>query len=166
MDSYHLRRTDKALTDREEIERVLATTRYVSLAMCAEDQPYLVTLNHGYDRQRNCLYFHCAPKGRKMDMLKANPRVWGMAVEDLGYLDGDCDHAYRSVMFGGRVSFLSEEAAKRHALEVMIHQQESDPRRVIEEQLTAREVAAVTIGRIDLEFVSGKQALPKEGDAD
>jgi nitroimidazol reductase NimA-like FMN-containing flavoprotein (pyridoxamine 5'-phosphate oxidase superfamily) len=83
-----------------------------------------------------------------------------MAVEDLGYLDGECDHAYRSVMFGGTVVFLESDADKRRALEVMIRQQESNPDGVITEQMTETRVSTVTVGRIDLEAVTGKEALP------
>ena len=159
MEQYHLRRSDKALDDQAEIERILSTARYISVSMCRDDQPYVVLLNHGFDRERRCLYFHCAGQGRKMDILAANPRVWGMAVEDLGYKDGECDHAYRSVMFGGSVTFPADDSDKRAALEVMIRQQESDPERVMAEQLKPSQVAAVTIGRIDIESWSGKQAL-------
>jgi nitroimidazol reductase NimA-like FMN-containing flavoprotein (pyridoxamine 5'-phosphate oxidase superfamily) len=159
MEPYHLRRTDKGLDDLGELERVLTTTRWISLAMCRDGDPYVVALNHGFDREHRCLYFHCAPAGKKIDVLGANPRVWGLAVEDFGYLDGKCDHAFRSVMFGGRVCFLEEADEKRHALEVMIRQQESDPEQVMAELLAEARVAAVTIGRIDIEEMSGKVAV-------
>ena len=160
MEAYHLRRHDKALTEPERRSEILARTRFVSLAMCADDRPYVVALNHGWDAVRNCLYFHSAPKGKKIDILRRNPVVWGMAIVDLGYLDGRCDHAYSSVMFGGTVVFLTTVEDKRRALEVMIRQQESDPEAVIAEQLTDERVAGVTIGRIDVDEISGKVALP------
>lgn len=160
MEPYHLRRHDKALTSADELSRILSTVRTVSLAMCADNEPYLVILNHGWDRERSCLYFHCAPKGKKIDILLKNPRVWGVAVEDLGYLDGRCDHAYRSVMFDGTVSFLESEAEKLQALEIMIRQHESDPKAVIADQLTSKRVAATTIGRINIDRITGKEALP------
>ncbi len=159
MQKYHLRRHDKEFKEQSALDRILRSTRYITLSMCMDDEPYLVTLNHGFDQERGCLYFHCAPKGKKLDILRANPRVWGMAVEDLGYLDGKCDHAYRSVMFGGSVFFLSEVEEKRRALEIMIHQQESDPEKVILEQLKPGAIRAVTIGRIDIEEMTGKEAL-------
>lgn len=83
-----------------------------------------------------------------------------MAVEDLGYLDGKCDHAYRSVMFGGTVTFVEDDSDKRHALEIMIRQHESDPEAVIAEQLTPARVSGTTIGRIDIDQMSGKESLP------
>lgn len=164
MEAYHLRRSERALTDQAEIDRVLSTTRTITMAMSVDDQPYLVALNHGYDQKKRCLYFHSAGSGRKIDMLRRNPGVWIMAVEDLGYQHGACDHAYRSVMAGGTATLLDNEtddAEKRHALEIMILQQEWDPEPVIKEQLTQARVNAVTIGRIDLEVVSAKEALPK-----
>lgn len=160
MEPYHLRRHDKAISDPEDCTAILASTRTISLAMCTDDKPYVITLNHGWDPDRRCLYFHSAPTGKKIDILRKNPRIWGMATEDLGYLDGRCDHAYRSVMFGGTVTFLDDDSAKRHALEVMIRQHESDPEAVIAEQLTPNRVAGTTIVRIDIDQVSGKESLP------
>lgn len=159
MQQYHLRRSDKALTDESELARILETTRFVTVSMCFEDEPYIVVLNHGYDRQERLIYFHCAPNGKKIDILKRNPRVWGIAFRDHGYLDGKCDHAYSSVMFGGLVEWLPTNEAKRRALEVMIRQQESDPEAVIAEQLTEARVESVTIGQIRVTELSGKQAL-------
>lgn len=158
--TYHPRRHDKAFADQVELDAVLARTRWVTLAMCRGDEPYLVVVNHGHDPARRCLYFHCAADGRKMEVLRANPRVWGIAVEDLGYLDGECDHAFRSVMFGGRVRFLESEAEKREALEVMIRQLEPEPGPVMARTLTPARLASVTVGRVDLDVMSGKQALP------
>ncbi len=159
--AYHLRRHDKALDDPVELDAVLARTRWVTLAMCRGNEPYLVVVNHGYDPARRRLYFHCAEDGRKMEILRVNPRVWGIAVEDLGYLDGECDHAFRSVMFGGLVTFLESEAEKREALEVMIRQLESEPGSVMARTLTPARLASVTVGRVDLEVMTGKQALPE-----
>ncbi len=160
MDPYHLRRHDKAIENAEDCAGILASTRTISLSMCADNEPYLITLNHGWDPEQRCLWFHSAPKGKKIDILRENSRVWGMAVEDLGYLDGRCDHAYRSVMFGGTVTFIEDDSAKRHALEIMIRQHKSDPAAVITEQLTPARVAGTTIGRIDIDQMSGKESLP------
>ncbi len=160
MEPYHLRRHDKAIESAEDCAEILASVRTISLSMCADNEPYLITLNHGWDPEHQCLYFHSAPTGKKIDMLRKNPRIWGMAIEDLGYLDGRCDHAYRSVMFDGNVTFIEDDTAKRHALEVMIRQHESDPEAVITEQLTPARVTGTTIARININQMSGKESLP------
>jgi nitroimidazol reductase NimA-like FMN-containing flavoprotein (pyridoxamine 5'-phosphate oxidase superfamily) len=153
-----VRRKDKLMTDPGDLERVLRSAKYVTVAMVDSGRPYLATLSHGYDAENGCLYFHCAPKGRKVDALRADPEVYGQALVDLGYVDGACDHLFETVQFEGRVSFVGDPAEKRHALEVMIGQLEPDPEPVIADQTHERSVAKVTIGRIDVRSLSGKRS--------
>jgi hypothetical protein len=160
MENFHeLRRKEKEIKDPAEMKAVLATAKYVTIAMCRGDEPYLVTLSHGYDEKKNAVYFHCAREGKKIEILAANNRVWGQAIFDRGYADGRCDHLFASVQFRGRVSFVEDGAEKRHALAVMIRQLESDPARVIGHQVTDASVARVHIGRIDLDYMSGKKSI-------
>jgi nitroimidazol reductase NimA-like FMN-containing flavoprotein (pyridoxamine 5'-phosphate oxidase superfamily) len=153
-----MRRKDKEITDMSEIEAVLEKAKYVTLAMCRESEPYLVTLSHGYDRKKDCLYFHCAGEGKKIDILQENNRVWGQALEDRGYVPGKCDHLFATVHFEGRVSFIRDSDEKKHALTVMIQALEDNPYEVIKEQLTTASLARVTVGRIDILSKSGKKA--------
>jgi nitroimidazol reductase NimA-like FMN-containing flavoprotein (pyridoxamine 5'-phosphate oxidase superfamily) len=126
--------------------------------MCDEDGPYLVTLTHGYDEARDAIYFHCAKSGRKIDALKRDDRVWGQALVDLGYADGSCDHLYQTTQFRGRVTFIEDLDEKRHALVTMIRKNESDPEKVILEQITDDTVRNVNIGRIDIDLMTGKRS--------
>jgi len=159
MEKYHgLRRKEKEIKDLAEMKAILAGAKYVTVAMCRDDEPYLVTLSHGYDEKRNAIYFHCAREGKKIEVLSANNRVWGQAIMDRGYVDGHCDHLFATVQFHGRVSFVEDAAEKRHALAVMIRQLESDPGKVMGHQVNDASVAKVHIGRIDLDFLSGKRS--------
>lgn len=159
MEKFHgMRRKEKEITDPAELKAVLAAAKYVTVAMCRGDEPYLVTLSHGYDEKGNAIYFHCAREGKKIEILAANDRVWGQALVDRGYADGRCDHLFTSVHFHGRVSFIADDAEKRHALAVMIRQLEGDPARVMSHQVNEASVAKVHIGRIDLDFLSGKRS--------
>ena len=58
-----IRRKDKEITNVGEMRKILRTAKYMTVAMCLNDEPYLVTLSHGYDEERNCVYFHCAREG-------------------------------------------------------------------------------------------------------
>jgi hypothetical protein len=161
VEPYHLRRKEKALDDPEAMRRVLRAVKHVTLALCRDGEPYLVTMNHGYDEAEGCLYFHCAPSGKKLDFLRANPRVWGQALEDLGYLDGECDHAYRTVQFSGAAEFIEDYEQKRRALEVMIDQLEPDPGPVKERTLEPPRVRGVGILRVRILSMSGKEGPVK-----
>jgi nitroimidazol reductase NimA-like FMN-containing flavoprotein (pyridoxamine 5'-phosphate oxidase superfamily) len=159
METYHgLRRKEKEITDKAEMKAILAGAKYVTVAMCRGDEPYLVTLSHGYDEKKNAIYFHCAREGKKIGILAANNRVWGQAIVDRGYIDGRCDHLFATVQFHGRVSFIEDGEEKRHALATMICQLESDPDNVMGHQVNDASVAKVHIGRIDLDFLSGKRS--------
>jgi len=153
-----IRRKEKKVTDRTEMVRVLTAARYVTIAMCDEDGPYLVTLTHGYDEVRGVIYFHCAHEGRKIDALRRDNRVWGQAMVDLGYAEGSCDHLYETTQFRGKVTFVQDMDEKRHALNVMIRKNERDPETVAKDQVTDGSVKTVEIGRIDIDRMTGKRS--------
>ncbi len=157
-DTRELRRKEKAIANRNEMLWILEHTQYITVAMCADNEPYLVTLSHGYDRERNCIYFHCAREGKKIDVLSVNNVVWGQALIDKGYVQGACDHLYATVHFRGRVTFVGNTEEKEHALRIMIHALDDDPSAVIKKQLTPQSVARVNIGRIDIDYMTGKKA--------
>ena len=159
MEKYHgLRRKDQEIGDSAELKTILAKTLYVTVAMCKDNEPYLVTLSHGYDEERNAIYFHCAFEGKKIEILKANDRVWGQALVDRGYVQGQCDHLFSTVQFSGRMRFVEDAQEKRHALAVMIGRLELDPEKVMAAKVTDARMATTCIGRIDIEFLSGKRS--------
>ncbi len=153
-----LRRKEKAIKTKDEMIAILESVEYVTVAMCLDNEPYLVTLSHGYDRDRNCLYFHCAQEGKKVDIMRKSIVVWGQALLDKGYVQGACDHLFATAQFRGKVTFVDELAEKRHALEVMIEGLEGEPGRVKAMQLTEETIKGVRIGRIDIDYMSGKKS--------
>ena len=157
MQTYHVRRSEKEITDPEQLEAIIHKQKYMTLALAVDNEPYLVTLSYGYDAEARCFYFHCAAAGRKMDYWRQNPVVWGQILEDHGYLNGKCSHAFRTVQFRGTVSFLEDLEEKRRALNLTIDRLEPHPEPVKQQQVTDKSVARVTIGKIAIEFMSGKQ---------
>ncbi len=153
-----VRRKDKEIKDSEETKSILKKAPYVTLAMCLNDEPYLVTLSQGYDQERNCIYFHCSNEGKKVEILKENNLVWGQALLDNGYVQGACDHLYSTAQFGGRVTFVENLVEKEHALKVMIRSLDKNPQEIIRKQLKRQSIEKVRIGRIDINYMSGKKA--------
>ena len=153
-----MRRKEKEVTDRSELVRVITEARHVTIAMCDIDGPYLVTVTHSYDEERNAIYFHCAQAGRKVDILRRDGRVWGQALIDLGYAEGSCDHLYQTTQFRGRVTFVEDPEEKRHALRTMIMKNEPDADVVFSRQVTDETVRTVGIGRIDIDLMTGKRS--------
>lgn len=169
MQQHTFRRPERMIADPKEFAAIIRSQKYLHLALCKEDRPYLVTMNYAYDAQENSFYFHCASRGKKVDYLQANPLVWGEIVEDLGYLPGDykhacdCNHAYRSVQFEGTAEFLSSAVDKKRALELLIDQLEPEPERAKERFLTEKAIQNVAILRVRVDYMSGKRNPVKVG---
>jgi hypothetical protein len=164
MQRYHLRRSDKALSDPAEIEQVLASARIMTVACCLENEPYLFTVNFTWESKARNLWFHCATEGRKMRILQANPRVCVTVVEDRGYIHGECDHAYRSLIMEGTAHVVTDLSEKRRALELLTRKHERDPEAVLA-RFTGNDEAVRNVGimRISVDSISGKQGpKPKE----
>jgi nitroimidazol reductase NimA-like FMN-containing flavoprotein (pyridoxamine 5'-phosphate oxidase superfamily) len=153
--SFHVRRKDREITDPAVLRMVLKSTKYVTIAFCMGAEPYLVSLSHGYDEERNCLYFHCAPEGKKLVFWKANDSVWGQALLDYGVTD-ECDYAYTSVHFKGTVMLIEDLGEKCHAMEVMVRQLSEQPEAKLA-KIKPEKLARTTMGRIDLSYMTGKR---------
>jgi len=159
--SFHVRRREREITDTEEMRQVLKTTKYVTVALCMNNEPYLVALSHGYDQEHSCLYFHCANEGKKLVYAQANNRVWGQAVLDFGVTD-ECDYAYTSVHFSGTLSLVTDPDEKWHGLQMLVRQVVLNPELKLA-KIKPEKIQKTTIGKIDITCMSGKkhQMTPK-----
>jgi nitroimidazol reductase NimA-like FMN-containing flavoprotein (pyridoxamine 5'-phosphate oxidase superfamily) len=153
--SFHVRRKEREITDKEEMKQVLKSTKYVTVALCMNNEPYLVALSHGYDQTQNCLYFHCAPEGKKLIYAQANPSVWGQAVLDFGVTD-ECDYAYTSVHFQGKLRLITNSTEKKHAMETLVRQVALHPESKFA-KIKPEKLDKTTMGKIDISFMSGKK---------
>jgi nitroimidazol reductase NimA-like FMN-containing flavoprotein (pyridoxamine 5'-phosphate oxidase superfamily) len=154
---YHMRRKDKEIGDVVALKKILRSTKHVTVALCMNNQPYLVTLSHGYDENRNCIYFHCAKEGKKLDYLRSNNAVWGQAMLDYGYSEGECNHLFATVQFQGNVVLLGNLDEKRQAIECMIRQLNRNPEALIS-KITPERLESTVFGRIDIDCMSGKKS--------
>jgi nitroimidazol reductase NimA-like FMN-containing flavoprotein (pyridoxamine 5'-phosphate oxidase superfamily) len=152
--SFHIRRKDREITDKDKLNEILKTTKYMTIAFCMNNEPYLVSLSHGYDEKRSCLYFHCANEGKKLAYLAANRRIWGQVMQDYGVTD-DCDYDYTSVHFAGTVSVIADLSEKQQALKVLVYQLSRTPEKL--SKIKPEKLAKTTICRIDINYLTGKQ---------
>jgi nitroimidazol reductase NimA-like FMN-containing flavoprotein (pyridoxamine 5'-phosphate oxidase superfamily) len=158
--TFHVRRKDREITNPDEMRQVLASTKYVTVALCMDNKPYLVSLSHGYDKTKNCLYFHCAPEGKKLIYAKANPNVWGQAVLDFGVTE-ECDYAYTSVHFQGKLTLITDLTEKKHAMEILVRQVSLNPEAKLA-QIKPEKLSSITMGKIDINYFSGKSTMPRK----
>lgn len=128
---YHMRRTDREIQDDGLMEAIIKNGKYAVLAMCKDNEPYVVTLSYGYDASSRSLYFHGAKEGLKLEFLKANPRVCLTIIDDQGYIPGVCSHAYRTVVIRGNLELLDDDAERLKGIKAMIDHLEKNPAKMM-----------------------------------
>ena len=122
-----MRRKDREITDFDEMLSVIRKCDVCRIAMIDGEVPYIVPLNFGLDVQDNQVYFyfHSALEGRKMDLLRENPKVafeMDCSHEIILYEEQmDCTMGYESVMGRGVIEFVPEEE-KFDALKILMRQ--------------------------------------------
>ncbi len=157
MTRYHMHKAELEITDPQALEAILLGGTYATLAFARGNEPYLVTLNYGYDPVERALYVHSAVEGLKLAFIRENPRVCGTVIVDEGYCQGRCTHAYRSVVFWGRIELLETAAEKEAGLGLMIDRLEDDPaatrRRLLADPDRLNHVAVL---KLTIEEITGK----------
>jgi nitroimidazol reductase NimA-like FMN-containing flavoprotein (pyridoxamine 5'-phosphate oxidase superfamily) len=155
-----MRKREREITDRAEIDAILARAKTVRVAFAVAGEPYLVPLSHGYDPGANALYVHTALEGRKIDCIAANPRVCFEVEGDVAVKAGDaraCSWGalYASVIGYGTFREITDPKERTAALLCLMRQQSGRDA----DWTFVEEVLAVTrVWAIEVESVSGKRA--------
>ncbi len=153
-----MQKADREVTDTEWMADILKNGRFVTLSMCLDNEPYIVTLSYGYEDGR--LYIHSAKEGLKLDIIKGNPRVCGTVVEDLGYVHGECSHRYRSVVFWGSMEVIEDIKEKVHGLEVLLEHLEQDPAAIRNRFLGSKgSYDRINVLKLEIGTMKGKESL-------
>jgi uncharacterized protein len=155
---YHMRRQDRQITDENELREILLQGKYVVIAMCRDNKPYIVTLSYGYDESQNALYLHTGLNGLKMDILKHNSNVCATIIDDRGYIMDDCGHEYRTIVIDGKISFVMDLEDKMHGMDVILNHLEDNPSMIKERSLRNVEMYnSISILKLDLAGMTGKK---------
>lgn len=160
-----MRRKDREITDRTQIDALLAAAKVCRVAFAADNEPYIIPLSHGYDPEANALFFHTAKEGRKIECIAANPRVRfeveGVAEVKAGNERG-CSwgpHYESTIGYGTIVELLSPEDKER-ALRCTMHQQAEEE---MDWTFAPKMVEATRVWRLDIESVTGKRPFVPGG---
>lgn len=152
-----MRRKEKEIKDIHEIEAIIQKADVCRLGLAADNTPYVVPVNYGYEN--NCLYIHCAKQGRKIDMIRQNNRIcFEMDIEaKIWNRDKpacNCSSSYRSVIGYGKAVLLEDFEEKKQALDIIMkHYSDRDSFQYPEEA-----VENVGIIKIVIDQLSGKKS--------
>jgi len=152
-----MRRKEKEIRDKAEIESIIREAIVCRLAMSDNDVPYIVPMNFGY--ADDTLYFHSALKGRKIDILRRNNRVCFEFDTDGEIERGEkaCDWGihYKSVIGFGTASLVEDPDAKRQALDIIMSQYANGKETF---QYPDTKLKGTAIIRVEIDGMTGKRS--------
>ena len=152
------------ITDLQQIRAILDTAKVLRLGLAVNNEPYVVPMNYGYTMEegRLTLYLHSAVRGKKLDMLRANPRVFFELDCDLKPFDGvkPCQYglSYSSIMGRGEAVLVEDAEEKMKAMTVLMKTQTGRDFSFNEEL-----VSIVAVVRIDVaEYTAKHRPIPEK----
>ena len=117
-----MRRKEREINSREEIDEILASTSVMNLALCDNNVPFLVPVFFVYDGA--AIYFHSAYAGTKMGILSRNNAVCFEVSVDQGFIESDaaCDFEakHRTVIGFGKAVLVEEMSEKVRVLDMIV----------------------------------------------
>ncbi|MDO4349095.1 MAG: pyridoxamine 5'-phosphate oxidase family protein [Eubacteriales bacterium] len=153
-----IRRTDRAVTSREGLRRILDACKVCRIAVRDAEGLYIVPMNYGYlwTEEQPRLYFHCAHTGRKLEAIARDPHV---AFE----VDGEhqlieaasaCGYGYafESITGSAIASVVEDVQEKCEALSLLMRHQTG---RFF--SFTPDMASTVTVLRLDVAHMAGKR---------
>ena len=151
-----MRRKDKAMQDGAIIGLLQNGEYGVLSTVNGNEQPYGVPLN--YVLMNNCIYFHCALEGHKLDNLAANPKVSFCVVGRTKVLPAEFSTEFESVIVFGRASLIEGEE-RYQALNALI--EKYSPEFVSEGSAYIEKFDSQTnLVRIEIQQMTGKAKMP------
>ena len=121
-----MRRKDREVTDPAQIADIISRCTCCRIGFNDGGEVYIVPLNFGYEAKDDTyvFYFHGAKEGRKIDLIRKNPRV-GFEM-DTNYALHEADTAcgwsarFQSVIGNGLISIVSELEEKMRGLSLLM----------------------------------------------
>ncbi len=122
-------RRELEITDKTEIRDILDRSKVLHLAMIDGDEPYVIAMNYGYTMKDDKLtiYLHGATAGRKLDILRVNPKVCFEMDVDVIPFEGKvpCQYgvAYSSIVGKGKAKLIEDVEEKKAAMTILMKTQ-------------------------------------------
>ena len=155
---------ERQVTDPQQIRQILDDGKVLHLGLSVNDEPYVVPMNYGYTMEdgKLTLYLHSAVRGKKLDMIRANPRVFFTIDCDRMPFEGDkpCQYGlvYSSIMGRGTACIVEDVEEKKAAMTFLMKTQTGKDF-VFEERL----VSIVSVIRIDVaEYTAKHRPMPEK----
>ena len=148
---------ERQITDEAQIMDILDKGKVLHLGLAVDNEPYVVPMNYGYTHEdgKLVIYLHSAVRGKKLDMIRANPKVFIEIDCDMVPFESElpCQYglAYSSVMGKGIARIVDDVEEKKKAMSILMKTQTGKDF-TFEDRL----VSIVAVIRIDVEAYTAK----------
>ena len=148
---------ERQITDENQIMAILDAGKVLHLGLAVDNEPYVVPMNYGYTKENGKLvmYLHSAVRGKKLDMIRINPKVFFEIDCDLVPFESElpCQYglSYSSVMGKGIARIVDDVEEKKKAMSILMKTQTGKDF-TFEDRL----VSIVAVIRIDVEAYTAK----------
>ncbi len=156
-------RREREVTDLNEIIQILDKCMILHLGLVDGDEPYVVPLNYGYTMEdgKLTLYMHGAKTGHKLDLIRANPKVFFEMDCDVHPFEGNhaCQYGttYASVMGRGVAHIVEDVEEKMKALNIFMKTQTGK-----DFEFNEKLVGVVSIIKVDvLDYTAKRRPAPQ-----
>lgn len=154
-------RRKKQKLSKEECERILYDGTSGVLALHGDDgYPYTVPISYVYDGEK--LWFHSAKSGHKIDAVLKNDKASFCVIDQDQIVPEEYTTYFRSVIAFGRIRIAEDDTEKRSAIEKLALKYAPDDTAENREKAIKREWNPLCILEMEIEHLSGKQAIELE----
>lgn len=141
---------NKPSSNLEKIEALIKKSMVCRLGINHCKIPYVIPLSFGY--RDNTLYFHSGSKGKKLELLRANPNVCFEfdQIKEVMEAENPCswDIKYQSIIGSGKAFFIEDPKNKINALKIIIAQYTDKQMKIPEAQAKATVVFKIAIDKL------------------
>jgi len=150
-----VRKAEREIKDRGELEDVIRRAEVCRLAMIDDGEPYIVPMNFGY--REGTFYFHCAREGRKLEILRKDPRVCFELEVGVRLVRGEkaCQWStsFESVIGWGTAEIVVDEKEVGEGLEVLMSHYTEGPY-----DFDHRSLSLAALIKVKVERMTGKRS--------
>ncbi|MCL2143556.1 MAG: pyridoxamine 5'-phosphate oxidase family protein [Methanomassiliicoccaceae archaeon] len=153
-----MRRNDREIAGTPDILAVLNECGVIRIGLSADGAAYIVPMNFAFETvgKNVHIYVHCAPEGRKLDMIAKNNIVCFEADRSYGVVKAETacrwSYGYESVMGNGTITKVTGKDEKLRAMDLLMKRYGLSGRPGYDENM----LTDVTVLRITVTSMTGK----------
>jgi nitroimidazol reductase NimA-like FMN-containing flavoprotein (pyridoxamine 5'-phosphate oxidase superfamily) len=157
------------IKNKELIDKILDNNEYGTLALCKDNIPYSVPLN--FSILNDCIYFHGAKKGKKVDIIEANANASFSVVENYSLIQSyfstkdnlacPATHFFKSIIVQGKIQFVSDYEEKADALESLMQKLQPEGKYIPlkDKDVYEKKINGVLVYKLVIDNIEGKIKL-------